>query len=300
MKTNQFKISDDEIKKVVFLKERYRTVFYPDQLTKKDLQDLKKIPTNDCTYSTKELFTSILLKYSKLYGKNFEGPLNQLKLFEERNTEANHRDHICHLFRVWGIGQILYKNGFSEFIPKFKVDETEEEHEANFDFIWCLATLYHDVGYATYSKAKGEKHGDIGAKILLDCLNEFTRITGQAWTSHATLAVNAIRHHDDEDQIDMKKDPWSTLLIIGDELQEFGRNIQVPGKIVRAEIHEMEIFLDLTTIPPEMHVNMQYPRNQPTSRNDIDAETSEKMKKLNELFEKRIHNLTIQVDCLIV
>ena len=295
VKTKSFTISDEEIKKAVFLKERYRTIFFPDQLTEKDLQDLKKIPSNDCTYKTKDLFTLILLKYSKLYGKNFKEPLDQLRIFEENNKDPKHRDHICHLFRVWGMGQILYKKGFSGYILKFKVDETKEESEANFDFVWCLATLYHDIGYAT--RAAGEDHGECGAKLLLNCLEEFKRSTSQDWTPHAMLAVDAIRLHNLEDTVDIIKDPWSALLIICDELQEFGRNIPLPGKNIRAEIQDMDVCLNLTATSPTMHVEMRYPKNQLTSRNDIDAEISDKKIKLNKLFKKRIHNLSINVEC---
>ena len=225
-----------------------------------------------------------MLKFGKLYTKAYPVEIDRLRTFELEYDNPKHRDHICHSFRVWSLGLWFYRNGFKQFFHSI------HERENLFDFVWYLSAFYHDIGYV-----KGHRyHGGDSAQLLLKKLN--SRFNGN-WTTDAIHAIVAICLHDKKEQVDILKDPYSSLLIICDELQEWGRNIT--GNEPRFEIDKIQFCLNLLPKNPSFKVVLFYPRQQTKSIKDLDEYVKLKEEKLNEKLVERIKNLTIIVNCKI-
>jgi hypothetical protein len=137
-------------------------------------------------------------------------------------------------------------------------------------------------------------HGGDSAQLLLKYLNE---VFSGKWTPDAIHSIVAICLHDKRDYpVDITRDPYSTLLIICDELQEWGRYIK--GRERTAEIDKLTFCLNHQTAETfSIVVTLSYPRGRNTEINNFDDEIKKKEKDINEKFYYRIKKLEIHVKC---
>lgn len=142
-----------------------------------------------------------------------------------------------------------------------------------------------------YVKRHRYHRGD-SAQLLLKNLN--SRFNGN-WTTDAIHAIIAICLHDKKEPVDICKDPYSALLIICDELQEWGRNI--PGNKKRYEINKLQFFLNFSAIIPSVVAILFYPKKQTEDIDNLNKNLKIKAQKLNTKFSSRIKNLTIKSQC---
>jgi len=272
-------VSSDLIQTVIEVKkEREKGIS-----TQADSEKLIKISPENCSEEAKNDIIDFMLKFGKVYRKDFPIEIEQLRTFELQYIKSTHRDHICHSFWVWSLGLWFYRNGFKRFIDDI------HHREDLFDFIWYLTAFYHDIGYVE----KHKFHGGAGAQFLLRNLN--TRFSG-AWTTDAIHAIVAICLHDKKDPVDAKRDPYLALLILCDEIQEWGRNI--PGHEKRFEIDKIKIGMKFHEQNPLIEIILFYPRKQTEDVKKMNDFVKEKEQKYRETLTDRIKNFSIVVKCV--
>ena len=242
---------------------------------------------NISTTDFSEITKTILLPKSSNYQKMYSDLIIDLEKFEKTTAIKGHRDHLGHSSRVWGMGLILYKRWGSPFFNNQGLDDNL------FDFVWCLTTLYHDVGYVKASKEVGKKHGECGAELFERKLIE--NFPNKDWNKEVKYAINAIKLHDKCDRVEIEKDPTSALLIICDELQEWGRKIHKEDK--RPEINKLQFCISKKT-EKEMKIKLIYPKSRKKVKKLI-SDIGKMEGKLNEKFSCRIKNFKIRVECCI-
>jgi hypothetical protein len=223
-----------------------------------------------------------MLKFGKLYKKDYNYDIDCLRRFELEYRKPKHRDHVCHSFHVWSLGLWLWSHGLKQFFHSI------HEREDRFDFVWYLTAFYHDIGYVERHRF----HGGDSAQILLKNLN--SRFNGN-WTTDAIHAIVAICLHDRKESVDILKEPYTALLIICDELQEWGRNIS--GNIRRCEIAKLQFCINLVTPNPSIEIILFYPEKQTKSIDELKEYVKTKEAELNNKLVKRIKNLTIKAQC---
>jgi len=278
-----FTISESDLIRTVIQVRDERGVFPDDGPTREDCENLKNISSVNCPEETKDIIINFMLKFGKLYKKAYPVEIDHLRTFELEYTNPKHRDHICHSFRVWSLGLWFYRNGFKHFFHSL------HKREDLFDFVWYLTAFYHDIGYV-----KGHRyHGGDSAQLLLKNLNH--RFSGN-WTTDAIHAIVAICLHDKKEQIDFQKDPYSVLLVLCDEIQEWGRNI--PGHTKRCEIEKLQICLNLNAPVPSIEIVMLFPEIQTDDINKLKEYVRQNEKKYTETLTDRIKNLSIIVKCI--
>jgi hypothetical protein len=280
----KFIITEADLIKTVISVRRDRGIFPNDDgPTRIDCQNLKKISSDSCSEETKDILINFMLKFGKIYKKDYPIEIEHLRTFELEYKKPKHRDHICHSFRVWSLGLWFYHNGFRQFFHSI------HEREDLFDFVWYLTAFYHDIGYVE----KHTLHGGDSAQLLLKNLN--SRFNGK-WTTDAIHAIVAICLHDKKEPVDIKKDPYSALLIICDEIQEWGRNI--PRNEKRCEIDKLQNCMNLSEPNPSIEIVLFYPEKQTKAVDKLKDYVTEKERDLDTKVTSRIKNLTINVKCV--
>jgi len=281
----KFTITEKDLLQTVISVKGDRDTFPDEGPTTEDCQNLLKIPADDCSEETKKVIIQFMLKFGKLYKKDFQPLIERLRTFELENINEGYRDHVCHSFRVWCLGYWLYQKGFKCFFDA--VGQSSDD----FDFVWYLTAFYHDIGYIKEHRV----HGGDSAQLLLKKLN--STFSGN-WTINAIHAIVAICYHDRHEEVDISKDPYSALLIVCDELQEWGRNIprNIPENIEKFEPDKFEFCLDLSNLQPSIEVVLFY-RLQTKPVKELSDYVKRKEGKLNRKFSSRIKNLTIKVHC---
>ena len=280
---DRFTIRETDLFDAVISVINTRRPYSSDGPTIDDCENLKKIIACNCSKKTKETVVDFMLKFGKSYKKDFPELIEDLWKSELNHTDRKRRDHVCHSFRVWSLGLWLYQNGLKEYFDKIP------HNSDRFYFVWYLTAFYHDVGYVKNNAL----HGGDSAQLLLKHLN---KVFSGKWTPDAIHAIVAICLHDQSGYpIDIQKDPYSALLIISDELQEWGRNIK--GRDPKAEIDQLVFCLNFTPTTPTIGIRLCYPRNLNVGIGNLDDEIHQKEGKLNDKFHDRIKNLEIHVEC---
>jgi len=267
--------------------ERRRDIFPHDGPTDEDCKNLLRISTENCSEFTKNTVVNFLLKFGKLYKKDFQMLIDGLRRFEETNSNDTYRDHVCHSFRVWCLGYWLYRKGFKKYFKGIG------HNQSTFDFVWYLTAFYHDIGYTEGH----DYHGVYSGQILFNKLNE--TFTG-CWTPNAIRAIGAISLHNcyqaQKEKIGITNDPYSALLIICDEIQEWGRNI--PGHKKQYEIDKLQFCMNLSASNPSLEIKLFYPKKQPKPIEGLQEFVKEKDQKYRKSLSKRIDNLLIIARCV--
>ncbi len=251
-----------------------------------DCEKLKKISSGKCSKETKETIITFMKKFGKLYKKDFPDLLEDLWEFESNaNANRKRRDHVCHSFHVWCLGLWLYRNGFSRYINAVTNSENK------FYFVWYLTAFYHDVGYIN----RHDLHGGDSAQILLSRLN---KIFSGKWTPDAIHAFVAICLHDKNNyQVDLVKDPYSALLIICDEIQEWGRYIPKHERIY--EINKLKFQNNFNDQSPKLDIKLYYQMTSLADTTDFNKYVDKKQKSFDEKFQKnkRLTQINVHVEC---
>ncbi|HNX17480.1 MAG TPA: HD domain-containing protein [Methanoregula sp.] len=290
--TTEIEITDEKIIAFLIADEKCRSVFYSGQINQNDIKNLKNIPLNESSKEVRKNFRECMLKYADYHGKRFDKVIDDLERFETQNTKSEYRDHLCHSFRVWILGRILYQDFFKH---EFENIPLELPHDLDmFNFVWCLCAIYHDIGYV-YQEKLGKTHGEISANLLEKEMD--MKFDKGKWTKQAVFAFNAIRIHTLSKPVDMICDPYSALLILCDELQEWGRKIHKDDK--RFEINKLRFYSSDIGLKREITIELFYPWRKTDPIEDLYFNAGRIEGKLTERFSWRINNIKIIVKSIV-
>jgi hypothetical protein len=250
-------------------------------------------------------------------------------------TDKLYRDHVLHTFRVWGLGLYLSINGLNKFIdpdesdkfhlswyiasiyhdigyPLANLKKLEKELSRYFSYldlrdIVSLGTGIQNKLSKPELKRKINKllpHENIDGNVLLQrhgltsarlLLFQLMQRFPNGWMESANIALKAIADHDGDRPIFFHEDPISALLIICDELQEWGRpyisSRLADGNMITDHI---ELYIESNGSTPRIEAKIDY-RNSQLNLHRIlqwEGEIAEKSKVTN---LKRIDGIIINV-----
>ncbi|MEN6611458.1 MAG: hypothetical protein ABFC24_11495 [Methanoregulaceae archaeon] len=120
---------------------------------------------------------------------------------------------------------------------------------------------YPNGGNLNNSSLFQEKHGLISARLLLFLLNQKH---GSSWSEEANDAIKAIILHTGQtgnETIDVRTDPLSALLLICDELQEWGRPRSVYSPYYEKDMKSLKIDIDNGNNSENAKIIYNYPKS---------------------------------------
>jgi len=209
-----------------------------------------------------------------------------------------YRDHVLHTFRVWGLGLFLYQKLFKQYFsedenfhfqwylaatfhdvgyPLANVNKTIKTLNNNFDnigikigikqqtiadtnlnsekIIRILKEICPNKNFNGQQDILEENHGLLSARILLFLLYDRHE---SHWDHEAKKSIKSIISHNSENEISLKDDPLSALLVICDELQEWDRQYSWYSKYTGHEVEYISIEIKKNGTRPKIEYNYPY------------------------------------------
>lgn len=157
-----------------------------------------------------------------------------------------------------------------------------------------LENLFPEDAQEINYNVMAQKHGYMGARLLLKSLID--RFEGTEYSEHADTSLVAIGKHDRKKPISYKDEPISALLVICDELQEWGRPYISPllgEKYVSTDHIQLEI--DPNGNIPRLTASIDYRKSQNDLKNILGWEPERTEKdKIDNL--DRVKEINIEVE----